>query len=277
MGYIYKVSNIVNNKVYIGKTIETINTRWTRHKWEAFDVSSPLYNIHFYRAIRKYGIENFKIEIIEEATNDKLTEREKYWIKQFNSYNDGYNSTLGGEGAIRYEDEDFLELWDKGYGTQYIADLLGCSVGTAGKRLKLLIPNYEEENKKRHGRGTPQFLEREKKVHELWDEGKSGIEIKEALNIGKDALKMHLFNYENFDKEEYKRRTIKENTKRYNKNNIIRQLDLEGNLIATFPSISEAIRQLGPGHNVSNISSCINGKSKTAYGYKWERIKTMEE
>lgn len=277
MGYIYKVSNIVNDKVYIGKTIETINTRWTRHKWEAFDVSSPLYNIHFYRAIRKYGIENFKIEIIEEATNDKLTEREKYWIKQFNSYNDGYNSTLGGEGAIRYEDEDFLELWDKGYGTQYIADLLGCSVGTAGKRLKLLIPNYEEENKKRHGRGTSQFLEREKKVHELWDEGKSGIEIKEALNIGKDALKMHLFNYENFDKEEYKRRTIKENTKRYNKNNIIRQLDLEGNLIATFPSISEAIRQLGPGHNVSNISSCINGKSKTAYGYKWERIKTMEE
>lgn len=88
---------------------------------------------------------------------------------------------------------------------------------------------------------------------------------------------MHLFNYENFDKEEYKRRTIKENVKRQTKNKGIRQLDLEGNLIAVFPSISEAIRQLGPGHNGSNISSCVNGKSKTAYGYKWERIKNLEE
>lgn len=277
MGYIYKISNTINDKVYIGKTVETINIRWSRHKWEAFDTSSPLYNIHFYRALRKYGVENFKIEEIEETTDEKLIEREKYWIKQFDSYNNGYNSTLGGEGTTKYEDKNFLDLWNKGYGTQYIANLLGCTVGTAGKRLKLLVPNYEEENKKRHGRGTPQFLEREKRVHELWDEGKSGIEIKEALNIGKDALKMHLFSYENFNKEEYKKRTIKENIKRQTKNNEIRQLDLEGNLIATFPSISEAIRQLGPGHNGSNISSCINGKSKTAYGYRWERIKKMED
>jgi hypothetical protein len=50
--------------------------------------------------MRKYGIENFHIEQIEEVANDQLNEREKYWISYYNTYFDGYNSTLGGEGSL---------------------------------------------------------------------------------------------------------------------------------------------------------------------------------
>jgi hypothetical protein len=46
--------------------------------------------------MRKYGIENFFVEKIEECEEDRLDEREIYWIQKYNSFNDGYNSTLGG-------------------------------------------------------------------------------------------------------------------------------------------------------------------------------------
>ena len=54
------------------------------------------------KAIRKYGKENFTIELIEEVEVDKLDEREVYWISFYNSYNNGYNCTKGGQnGATR--------------------------------------------------------------------------------------------------------------------------------------------------------------------------------
>lgn len=94
MGYIYKITNIINNKIYIGQTTKTITERFQKH------INTMMYGTktYLYNAMRKYGTSNFIIEKIEEIPNEKLDEREQYWIKYYNSYdpNQGYNMTLGG-------------------------------------------------------------------------------------------------------------------------------------------------------------------------------------
>lgn len=96
MGYIYKIFNDINKKIYIGKTASTINERWLKHQWAYLN-----YDWHLYRAMRKYGIEHFYIEEVEKCEDIYLNEREKYWIKQYDSFHNGYNSTEGGDGRTQ--------------------------------------------------------------------------------------------------------------------------------------------------------------------------------
>lgn len=88
---IYKVTNKINQKVYIGQTIGTLENRWKRHKNDALN---NILDTHFARAIRYYKPENFTIEIIDTANNqEELTKKEYYWINYYNSINNGYNET----------------------------------------------------------------------------------------------------------------------------------------------------------------------------------------
>ena len=88
---IYKITNLINKKVYIGQTIRTVEQRFHRH---INDALNGILDTHFARAIRKYGPENFSVEVIDTATTqEELTEKESYWIKYYNSVNEGYNET----------------------------------------------------------------------------------------------------------------------------------------------------------------------------------------
>lgn len=96
MPYIYKITNQINQKIYIGKTNRNIKIRFKEHCRNVNKDSCekrPLY-----AAMRKYGIENFFIELIEECSLDKVEEREKYWIEFYQSFKNGYNATIGGDG-----------------------------------------------------------------------------------------------------------------------------------------------------------------------------------
>lgn len=89
--WIYKITNIQNNKVYIGQTIRPIKDRFHRH---INDAMNNILDTHFARAIRKYGKNNFIIEEIDSANNqNELNEKEQYWIRHYNSINEGYNET----------------------------------------------------------------------------------------------------------------------------------------------------------------------------------------
>ena len=93
MGQIYGIKK--NNKViYIGQTINNYKRRWQQHKIQSKERKTALYY-----AFAKYGIENFEPFLIEECSNDKLNEREQYWIQYYNTFIDkeGYNMTLGGD------------------------------------------------------------------------------------------------------------------------------------------------------------------------------------
>ncbi len=106
MSYIvYKFTNIINNKIYIGITSRTLSARKAQHIREAYVKAdyNKSYNYPFKRAIRKYGIGNFTEEILEtNLTENEAKLKEKYYIKKYNSYinfpkSNGYNATLGGD------------------------------------------------------------------------------------------------------------------------------------------------------------------------------------
>lgn len=89
--WIYKITNIQNNKVYIGQTIRPIQDRFHRH---INDALNNILDTHFARAIRKYGKDNFIIEQIDQAqTQNELNKKEQYWIQYYNSVQNGYNKT----------------------------------------------------------------------------------------------------------------------------------------------------------------------------------------
>lgn len=90
---IYKITNLINKKCYIGQSRD-IQKRWNSHKTRPFNEKDEDYNKTLYKAIRKYGLENFSFEILEECKIEQLNEKENYWIKYFNSQEEGYNETL---------------------------------------------------------------------------------------------------------------------------------------------------------------------------------------
>lgn len=95
---IYKITNMCNGKVYIGQSINTYK-RISAHKNSPFNPNSHNYDLPLYRAIRKYGIDNFKFEVIEKCERELLNEKEVYWIKFYDSTDPdkGYNIATGGE------------------------------------------------------------------------------------------------------------------------------------------------------------------------------------
>lgn len=101
-GIIYKIENIINEKCYIGQTIQNLDKRKSQHICNA----NKGYNFTICNAIRKYGKENFNWTIIKECNNRKeLDEKEKYYIEFFNSYKQGYNMTLGGDFNPMFDEE----------------------------------------------------------------------------------------------------------------------------------------------------------------------------
>ena len=106
---IYKITNKINQHCYIGQSTQ-IERRWANHKSYAFNPNNQEYEYPLYRAFRKYGIENFIFEILEECSNEELNSREQYWI---NFYNPEYNQTIGENYQIipqKLTEEQVLEI-----------------------------------------------------------------------------------------------------------------------------------------------------------------------
>ena len=93
---IYKITNLINNKSYIGKSIK-IEERFSYHKTPSHWVQEE--NKPLYRAFKKYGIDNFDFSIVEECDKTELNIKEIYWIGYYDTYKNGYNATLGGDGG----------------------------------------------------------------------------------------------------------------------------------------------------------------------------------
>jgi group I intron endonuclease len=105
--FIYKITNIINDKIYIGYTQNKISHRWKKHIYDAKVGCEYL----MHKAIRKYGVENFTIEQVCKCKNLKgLKRMEIFFIKKFDSMNPkkGYNMTLGGDGSKPMEERYWI-------------------------------------------------------------------------------------------------------------------------------------------------------------------------
>lgn len=257
---IYKITNNKNGKIYVGQSID-IYDRWKQHKYKAFNSKEKGYNSAIHLAFRKYGIENFSFEVIEECQQDKLDEKEQYWIKKLNSLSpNGYNILLGGQknrqGKIWYCKECGLQISSK---STYCKK---CYQEIHNKTIK--VP--------RENRPSPLELGRMVK--------KYGFEkTAEQFNVTSNAVRKWCKNYNipYHTKELVKwyndqigiktQKTPKTVTKQ------IKQIDKNTNeIIAIYNSCRKAGEAIGHPKNYSHICEVCNGLLKSAYGYKWEYI-----
>lgn len=157
---IYKTINLINGKFYIGKDSKN-NAKYYG--------SGILLN----KAIKKYGKDNFRKEIIEDdiLAIEVLNEREKYWIKKLNAKNpNGYNLSDGGDGFVKGY------IMSKETKNKIKKSLIGHTVSkeTKDKIRKSLIGHTVSTE-------TKNKLKKSKLVSIPWNKGKTGIYSKETL------------------------------------------------------------------------------------------------
>lgn len=223
---IYKITNLINGKCYIGKS-NNIKLRWYDHKRKINDYDYPLYN-----AFRKYGIENFKFEIIEEVEENLLNEKEKFYIQEFNSFNEGYNCTLGGEGMYGFSHSD--ETKKK------------CSESQKGTKSSWWGRKHTEETKEKMSKWhTGKFVSEKtrEKISKYHKGKKLTKETKKKISDGHKGLKLR-------EKSSTAKKVICIETQEI------------------FKCLLDAQEKYGSVKS-QGISKCCNGKQKIAYGLHW--------
>lgn len=124
-GFIYKITNKINNKSYIGQTIQNVRERFYQHC--AVKCNPEVFRMAIHKAIVKYGKDNFSLEVIEEVDSALLNEREKYWIQYYNSYTNGYNQTVGGQDGNKpfkkLDTKQIIDQYNSGKSLRYIGSV----------------------------------------------------------------------------------------------------------------------------------------------------------
>lgn len=188
MACIYKITNLVNNKIYIGQTI--FNT--CAHRWKYYrNIIGKNYapNVAIVNALNKYGYDNFKFECIESNIDlEQLDDRERYWIAYYNSYKEGYNETTGGDGRQTLTPELADEIVTKYLEIKVIskvADFFHLDSATISKLLDVLnihkFTQWEQLNNRLESEVIPDIIT-------LYNKGYSITRIHKELKISKDFI-----------------------------------------------------------------------------------------
>lgn len=149
-GVIYIIRNSINDKVYIGQTILSLEDRWKTHLKPSVSKQRGSYKI--YNAMNKYGKENFYCELLEEDIPiEELNNREIYYIEKYDSFENGYNSTKGGDGRFinkDYDIENILSQYKSGVSAIQIAKEYNVSHSTIDRILHVNNIKTRKDGKK---------------------------------------------------------------------------------------------------------------------------------
>lgn len=257
MAHIYKITNTINGKSYIGQTIKPISARWYYH---IYCSENKLDDLYFHRAIRKYGADKFTIEEIEECSQDELDAREVYWIDYFDTFNNGYNLTVGGCGKKIIDTNTVYRLWDDGLSVLQISKKLNRN-RTAILNILSDYDNYSPFEGNRRGSHQKPVLMCDKdgnvlrKYNSIIDaKRKTGLShIGECCRNARKTDGGYVWRYE---QDEHCPTTF---TSRKTKS----VKCVETGVI--YDSANYAERTLG----ITHIVDCCRGKRKTAGGFTW--------
>lgn len=294
---IYLITNKINNMQYIGQSID-IEERFYRHSL-AHD------NCYFHNAVKKYGWNNFKTEILEKCLPDKkiLNELEKKYIKQYNTLMpNGYNMTIGGDSSSDREKKPVKQYDLQGVFIQEFS-----SIKEAARTLKIdsryISAVVNKKGRKTAGNFQWCFIGEENNIKNnpknysgyekipVCQYSLSGKYIQTIESLSEAARQVKLKdvsqikfcceNKGNYSSGGYQWRYLKdfqEQIPAYSSqkahsttNKKVIQLDKQGNKIAEYSSAKEAAEALHmkKGGNSSILRVC-QGKQKTSMGYKWE-------
>lgn len=189
-GRIYKIINKENGLIYIGCTISSLDKKFKEHLSRCFTSN---YKSKLYNSMKKYGQYNFTIELIEECDFNLIYETEKKYIDQYNSYNNGLNATIGGEGCLGYVHSPEMRV--------KISEAIKNGNSHKGKTYEELYGDKADEQREKrrlsvkNGWGSISDDEKEKRVNKAKEtkqkNSKYGVElVKEIKQKIKEGLKV---------------------------------------------------------------------------------------
>ncbi len=291
-GYVYKITNMVNDKVYIGITRTNQNERFLQHIKESNQEENK--NRKLYSAFKEFGVYSFKIEILEEVKENTLKEREKYYIKLYNSIEKGYNMTNGGEGCriIPYTDEQIIKQYYKSQcSTCKTAGILGISeysvrnildkwgIQRGNKVVNSIKQGVKVKQYTKLGEYIKTFVCLREAAREVTGNEKNAYRISCVAKGKEKSAFGYLWELEDKNKTEKNQR-----------NNIVRtggipveQIDITSNkILDIFDSMHAAARYIieeGLSKaSISSVSTKISYAIKNnynAFGYKWAKVKQL--
>jgi group I intron endonuclease len=199
MALVYKITNSITNKCYIGYTSKSVNDRWAQHIRRSYKGNS---NCKFDNALKKYDVTNWTVEILEENLSaSESKEREVYYIQLYDSYNNGYNSTLGGDGnnGIIMTEESNKKRSDSLKGKQKNYDRMHGKLHKEESKLKISeahrgmkkpwVKWSSEQINKRALTRRSLTLEMYNQLQELKSQGYTRKQISEKLQVSFDVVK----------------------------------------------------------------------------------------
>ena len=241
---IYKITSKTSGKVYVGQSIN-IKKRFYEHLYQAFHREELGYTSILHQAMRKYGAEDFYLEVLEECSAEELDNREKYWIEELNCMSpNGYNILSGGQGKRA------APLFCKSCGkeiTKHSESGLCFSCWQVTQR-KVIRPQKEEL------------------FNMLKENNGNFTKVASYFGVTDNSIRSWCKQYELSPKSsDYKEIKEKKPTKRG-----VYQLDKEtSKIINEYDSIIEAARALGKTKG-GHITEVCQGKLQSAFGYKWK-------
>lgn len=247
---IYKITNNITNKVYIGQSIN-IEKRWYEHKYKAECIEDRSYNSVLHNSMRKYGVEHFILEVLEECTIEELDTKEQFWIQQLNTISPyGYNILQGGQGSRKR--------------TIHYCEQCGKEVYRSSKLCVNCMGIHNQTVK----RPEPIELARLVKIYGFTEVGRQyGVSCSSIKKWCK-AYKIPYHKQELIDW--YNKETNVVMPKQIPYKRSVQQLDKDTNeILQIFNSSMDAARFLGKSSG-SHITEACQGKLKQAYGYRWK-------
>lgn len=288
---IYRIENLINHKNYIGQSVR-IDARWNAHMQLAFEPSSISYNYPLYKAIRKYGLENFNFTILEECLEQELDEKEIYWIKIFDSYGKhGYNQTSGGSGYRKAPPEQVITLFTKGYSVEDLCLYFDVSKTTIIEILHNANLGYMTQEEKNKIQPACKIVEQYDLDGNLlniyYSEGAAAKSIRASRPAISNTCRTHgtvngyiwKFQNDNFTgkqiaeklkiaEQERKEKVITAVQERCSKK--VNQYTCDGKYLKTYSSVTDAGRSLGKSHGC--IARVCRGEGKLSYGFIWKYV-----
>lgn len=291
MGFVYKITNDINNKVYIGITTNTLQNRWKQHlitRWQNKTEKRPLY-----AAMNKYGVEHFSISLVEEVDNKLLAQREQFWIQQYDSYFHGYNATLGGDGTHtriieQYDLQGnllniFYSIYDAIAILKVSESVIRSCCQHKQKTVKNTILKYQDDNSysvqelinnklniQYHNTKKIYQYNLDGSLERIWN---SITEIKTELkytNIARNingSKPSHNFVWRSENKNFFDNLDL---------TSIIVQLDMDFNIVGYYQGFLGAAKSLGKTTGSAISEACRNiGYHKSAYGYYWRYLRDV--